>query len=65
LPGAWLSRGGEGMKKAIVTEYIVGKILAEDIYNKQNVLLLKAGNRVTPVVVNRLKANNVVSVWIK
>ncbi|MEK8130305.1 hypothetical protein WMW72_20580 [Paenibacillus filicis] len=53
------------MKKAIVTEYIVGKILAEDIYNKQNVLLLKAGNRVTPVVVNRLKVNNVVSVWIK
>ncbi|WP_165972238.1 hypothetical protein [Paenibacillus piri] len=53
------------MRKVIVTEFIIGEILAEDVYNKQGMLLLKAGNRVTQSFVNRLKQQKIVSIRIK
>ncbi|WP_165972401.1 hypothetical protein [Paenibacillus piri] len=53
------------MQKAIVTEFIIGKILAKDIYNKQGMLLLKAGNRITQSIVNRLNQEKIVSIWVE
>jgi hypothetical protein len=53
------------MKKEIVTEFIIGKIVAEDIYNNQRQLLLKAGNRLSSSIVDRLHKEKIVYVWVK
>jgi hypothetical protein len=53
------------MQKMIVTEFVVGKTVAEDIYDRQGTLLLKAGNKVSMSVVNRLLKYNVVTIWVK
>ncbi|WP_165452170.1 hypothetical protein [Paenibacillus thalictri] len=53
------------MRKMIVTEFIIGKIAAEDIYNRQGTLLLKAGNMITEVMVSRLEKEKIAAVWVK
>jgi hypothetical protein len=49
----------------LVTEFTVGKTLAEDIITNQGMLLLKAGHKVTPSLVAYLKKNAVSFIYVK
>lgn len=53
------------MQKVIVTEYIVGKTVAEDIFDRQGLLLIRAGIRISKSIVDRLLSYDVVTIWVK
>jgi hypothetical protein len=44
---------------------VIGKVILEDIYSKNNVLLTKAGTVLTKSLVERLQKNNIVQVKIR
>ncbi|MFD0672740.1 hypothetical protein [Cohnella sp. GCM10027633] len=52
------------MQRVVVTEFIVGKTVAQDIYTKQGMLLLKAGHRVTSSMVERLEKNAIRFIYV-
>jgi hypothetical protein len=41
---------------------VIGKVLVEDIYTKNGILLMKAGVELTKSLVERLQNNNIVQV---
>jgi hypothetical protein len=53
------------VQKMIVTEFVVGKTVAEDVYTRQGLLLLRAGIRVSESMVDSLLKYNVVTIWVK
>lgn len=53
------------MRKTVVTEFIVGQTVAESIYNKQGMLLLRAGMKLTTTIVERLRKDGIGTVWIQ
>lgn len=53
------------MQQVIVSNLIDGKILAENVYNKNGQLLLKAGYRLSLAIINRLNKEEIRSVWVE
>ncbi|WP_165452695.1 hypothetical protein [Paenibacillus thalictri] len=53
------------MRKVVVTEFIVGLIVAEDIYSKDGKLLLRAGYPITATVIKHLQREKISLVWVK
>jgi hypothetical protein len=43
----------------------IGKVILEDIYSKNNVLLMKAGTELTKSLIERLQKNDIVQVKIQ
>ncbi len=48
--------------KKSVNEYLVGKVVTENVYNKQGKLLLRSGKTVTVSMVELLRKNNILQV---
>ncbi|BBI36609.1 hypothetical protein [Cohnella abietis] len=53
------------MQKMIVTKFVIGKTVAQDIYTGQGFLLLKAGHKLTETMVVSLAKYNVVTIWVE
>ncbi|WP_155703171.1 hypothetical protein [Paenibacillus psychroresistens] len=53
------------MQKMIVTEFVIGKTVAEDVFTRQGLLLIRAGHRVTESMVERFLKYNVVTIWVE
>ncbi|MBW5449377.1 response regulator [Cohnella sp. CFH 77786] len=52
-------QGAKESSKRMVNEYLIGKVVTENVYNKQGKLLLRAGKTVSETMVELLKKNNI------